>query len=134
MTDLATRYGRQPSKARRSLAVAAVVVLAVVGAGWLAWAAVSHSTPAVRSQLVAFQVRSEHEVTAHVTVVREAEDTAASCRLRAVAEDHAVVGELTVEVDQGGATQTISPSIRTERRATSVELVGCTAPGQSRPR
>jgi hypothetical protein len=133
MTDLATRYGR-PSRSGRRAGVAALVVLAVAAAAWLAWAAVSHSTPAVRSQLVAFEVRSEHEATARVTVVREAEDIRASCRLRAVAEDHAVVGELTVEVDGGSRTQTLRPSIRTERRATTVDLVGCTAPGQPRPR
>jgi hypothetical protein len=133
MTDLAARYGRA-SRSGRRVGIAVAVVVAVAATGWLVWATVSHSTPAVRSQLVAFEVRSEHQVTARLTVVRQAEDTDASCRLRAVAEDHAVVGELTVEVDSGSRTQTVRPSIRTERRATTVELVGCTAPGQARPR
>ena len=54
----------------------------------------------------------------------------ASCTLRAFAEDHTVVGELVFAPKGGKSDQ----SVRTERRATSVELLGCTAPGQNRPR
>ncbi len=133
MTDLATRYGR-PSRGRRAVGIVALGVLVAVAGAWLVWVVVSHGSPEVTSQLVAYEVTSEHEVTARVTVTRREADTDASCRLRAVAVDHAVVGELTVDVDSGERTQTVTPSIRTERRATAVELVGCTAPGQPRPR
>ena len=51
------------------------------------------------------------------------------CRLRAYADDHTVVGEMTFAPREGGNTV----DVRTERLATSVELVGCTAEGQSRP-
>ena len=58
--------------------------------------------------------------------------SAASCTLRAFAEDHSTVGEL--RWTPGPASGREELTIRTERRATSVEGVGCTAQGQSRPR
>jgi hypothetical protein len=133
MTNLAARYGR-PSRARRGLGLGVLVMLLAAAGAWVVWAAVAHGTPEVTSQLVAFEVTSEHEVTARLTVSRREEDTDATCRLRALADDHAVVGELAVSVDGGGRTQTLTRPIRTERRATTVDLVGCTAPGQRRPR
>jgi hypothetical protein len=55
--------------------------------------------------------------------------------LQAFAADHAVVGEVSVTVGSDRpATSTVTTRLRTERRATSVDLVGCTAPGQKQPR
>jgi len=58
----------------------------------------------------------------------------ASCLLRAYAEDHSVVGELPVPVESGAPTRSVVATVRTERRATAVELVGCSAPGQEERR
>jgi hypothetical protein len=44
------------------------------------------------------------------------------------------VGELTVPVKGPDPSTTVSSSVRTERRATTVDLVGCTAPGQKQAR
>jgi hypothetical protein len=71
---------------------------------------------------------------ASITVERENQFTEASCRLRAIAADHTVVGEVVVPVTDGPEEQTFEVEIRTERRATTVERIGCTAPGQPRPR
>ena len=61
------------------------------------------------------------------------DDVEATCRLRAFAEDHTTVGELAFTPDpDAGRRQVVE--IRTERRATSVESLGCTADGQKRPR
>jgi hypothetical protein len=79
-------------------------------------------------------VVSDHEARALFQVVREHRTTEAVCRLQALAEDHAVVGEVTMRVADGPEDQTLSFPIRTERRATSVASLGCTAPGQPRPR
>ena len=68
-----------------------------------------------------------------VAVDRRDDDVDATCLVRAFAEDHTVVGELSWTPD-GEAQQSDEVSIRTERRATSVELVGCTTEDQSRPR
>jgi Domain of unknown function (DUF4307) len=102
--------------------------------GWLAWTVFFHSRPEVTSQLVGFKVQGQHTASATFTVVRRESDVRASCLLRASAADHATVGELTVPVVSGETEQQVTKTMRTERRATAVALVGCTAPGQPRRR
>jgi hypothetical protein len=97
---------------------------------WLGWTIWDQSTPQVRSEIVGYKVVDEHLSTATVEVRLSDEDVVASCTLRAYAEDHTVVGELVFTPADGQSVQ----DVRTERLATSVELLGCTAPGQSRPR
>ncbi|RYU14230.1 DUF4307 domain-containing protein [Nocardioides iriomotensis] len=134
MTDLAERYG-SPSATRRRVVVAVVVVLAGAALAWLGWVILVQGRPLVQSDLVGFEPVDEHAVSATFTVVRRDEDVAASCLLRAVAADHAIVGELDVAVGPGGrATETLERTVRTERAATSVDVVGCTADGQPRRR
>ncbi len=130
MTDLARRYGA-PSPARRRGLIGLVVVVAVAGLAWLVWAAIGQSSPEVRSELVSFDVVDEHTATAVLSVNRAGSDVRANCFVRAVAEDHATVGELTQVVDSGPREQRVTVTIRTERRATTVERLGCTAPGQN---
>ena len=61
---------------------------------------------------------------------------AASCLLRASADDHSTVGR----ADRAGAARRrrrwsrCSSTVRTERRATTVDLVGCTSAGQRQAR
>jgi hypothetical protein len=125
--DLAERYGA-PSRARRPLLVAVVSALAVAGAAWMAWVVLYHVRPEVTSQMVGYHVQGEHAATAIFTVVRRSSDVEASCLLRALAADHAVVGELTVPVTSGPRDARLEATVRTEREAASVELVGCTTP------
>jgi hypothetical protein len=127
-TDLADRYGA-PSRWRRPATIGIAVALAVVSLGWLGWTVWFHSTPAVTSSLVTFDVTSDHETRVRLDV-ELADDVEASCRLRAFAEDHTTVGELAFTPVDGNNEVVI----RTERRATTVEKLGCTAAGQPRPR
>ena len=131
--DLQERY-RRPSRVQRVLALVVITALVVSGVGLLAWTVVFASNPKVTSQLTAFSVADEHEAVATIAVKRESKFTEASCRLRAISEDHTVVGELRVPVVDGPQEQSLQVRIRTERKATTVELVGCTAPDQARPR
>jgi hypothetical protein len=134
VTDLAQRYGA-PSRLRRPLIVALVALLATAGLAWLAWAAFLQSRPQVQSELASYHVGGEHSVEARFTVVRRDPRVHASCLLRALAADHSVVGELNVPVGPPApTTTTLRESVRTERRATTVELVGCTTKDQHRPR
>lgn len=130
-TDLmAQRYGA-PAPWRRWVGIAVAVALAVVAGLLVAWAAWSHATPEARSELVGFQITDQHEVVADVQV-RLAERAAdVQCVLRAIAEDKTTVGEAVFTPTASGR---ISVPIRTERLATAVEKVGCTAQGQPRPR
>ena len=126
---LAERYASPPAW-RRPVTIAAVVLVALAGLGWLAWAAYEESTPQVRSQLVGYHVVDEHSVTARIDVSVASGTTGASCTVEAVAEDHSVVGELHFRPTSG----TNEVTVRTQRVATSVDVPGCVADGQDRPR
>ena len=128
-TDLADRYG-SPSAWRRPVTIALAAGLAAIGLTWLGWVAWVHGTPEVRSEIVSFEVTGDHEVTARLDVRLSDDDVTATCRLRALSEDKTAVGELAFTPVNGDNDVVI----RTERRATSVEKLGCTAEGQSRPR
>jgi hypothetical protein len=123
-----------PARRRGPVLVALATVLVLLATTWALWATVFHTRAEVTSQLLTFDVRGEHVADATWTVVRRDAGVRASCLLRAVAADHSVVGELTVAVTSGPATSQQRSTLRTERRATGVDLVGCTAPGQTGPR
>jgi hypothetical protein len=129
---LEERYGA-PAPWRRRAVIAASVLVAALFLGWLGWTVYEHSTPKVTSELETFSVEDDHTVTAVVVVSLDSSDVDASCTLRAYAADHTTVGELTFTPDPAKGRRQLE-TIRTERRATSVENIGCTAPGQDRPR
>jgi hypothetical protein len=132
--SLVERYGA-PSPLGRRVLVGVSVLVSVVFLAWLAWTALAHGSPEVRSNMVTYTIDGEHAATARVDVRIADDDVVATCVLRAHAEDHTVVGELSFEVtaDDLGSGNTVERVVRTEREATSVELLGCTAPGQQRP-
>ncbi|GEP34948.1 hypothetical protein NSZ01_27160 [Nocardioides szechwanensis] len=126
------RYGA-PRPGRRRAVIAVSVVVALAFLAWLAWTTWEHANPSVDSELVSFDIVDEHTATAVLQVEFSDDDIEASCMLRALAEDHSSVGDLsfTPDPDEGDRFEV---TIRTERRATSVESVGCLAEGQSRRR
>ena len=127
------RYGA-PSRARRRTVIAASGVVGALALAWLGWAAWSQGTPDVQSSLGSFDVVDDHSATAVVVVKPRSAEVSASCRLRAFAPDHSVVGELNFKVAGESDTTVRELTMRTERRATSVELLGCTTADQRRPR
>ena len=120
------RYAAQPSAWPKVFLVVGLG-LAVLLAGWLAWAVWVHSTPKVTSSLATWDVVDEHSATATLEVRLQPGADDARCLLRAYAEDHTVVGDVSFEPRDGRNEVTI----RTEREATSVERIGCTADGQN---
>ena len=134
MTDLSQRYG-SPSETRRKVVVAVVVVIVAAGLSWLAWVILEQGRPEAQSALVSFSAEGEHAAVAKFSVVRRAADIEAHCLLRAFASDHTIVGELDVTVGPGEpTTQTLERTVRTEREATSVDVVGCSTDGQTQRR
>jgi hypothetical protein len=115
--------------------VAVAGLLSAAFLGWLTWVALEHGDPAVTSELVSFEVVGQHSSTATFTVARRTPEVEASCLLRAQARDHSVVGELNIAVGPGGSpVTTLTEAVRTEREATSVSVVGCTAEDQAQRR
>ena len=130
---LEDRYGG-PSPAVRLVALVLVVAVALSGVGFLTWVVVAEGSPQVQSQLRTWDVVDEHRVVATLAVTRETEHVEAVCSLVAYAEDHTVVGTISLPVLSGPREQTLRVELRTERAATAVEGLGCTAPGQQRAR
>jgi hypothetical protein len=126
--ELSERYGT-PRPHRRGLLLGAVALVAAAFLAWLAWAAWLSSTPQVTSGLTSYTVVDAHRTAAVIEVSIE-DDAEATCRVRALAADHTVVGEVAFTPVDGRN----EVSIRTEREATSVERLGCTTPDQRRPR
>ena len=129
---LRERYGT-PSPWRRRGLVAFVAVVVLGFGGWLVWTTWIHANPQVDSELLRFEVQGEHatQATVAVRVSDGVDPTTARCLLRAYAEDHTTVGELPFTPSDGSGRYT--ETLRTEREATSVELVGCTTPDQNNP-
>jgi hypothetical protein len=128
---LEERYGA-PTPWRRRVLVGACAALALVFGCWVAWTVYEHATPSVTSELESFSVDDDHTVTAVLVVSLDSADVDATCTLRALAEDHATVGELTFTPDPAEGRRQVQ-TIRTDRRATAVDSLGCTAPGQDQP-
>ncbi len=131
--ELADRYGAA-SPARRRLVIVASGVVGVVALAWVAWAAWAQGTPDVQSSLRSFDVVDTHTAKAVVVVKPHSRDVSASCLVRAYGADHSVVGELNFKVAGVSGSTSRDLELRTEREATSVELIGCTTADQSRPR
>ncbi|WP_162602514.1 DUF4307 domain-containing protein [Nocardioides daejeonensis] len=124
--DLADRYGTKGG--RRPLLITVVVIVVVAFLGWLVWAAWLHSNPQVSSTMNSWKVVDDHKTTIVVRVKLEDGVDSPNCRARALASDHSVVGELQFKPVDGTNEQTIT----TERRADSVEWIGCTSKDQRR--
>jgi hypothetical protein len=110
------------------------LLLGVVALGWLVWAILLQSDPKVTSGLQSSEI-GEHSSTAVLQVRLSDTDVHPTCLLRATAVDHTIVGESHFTIsDPPSRSFSVTRTIRTERRPTSIESIGCTAPGQSRPR
>ena len=128
---LADRYGA-PAPWRRSALRSAIAVLVVVSVGWLGWTIWEQSSPPVASGELTFTIADDNTASARFLVDLQ-DGVEATCTVRAYGEDHTLVGTVSF-VPQPSPSGRVTQEISTDRRATAVELLGCTAPGQSRPR
>ena len=120
------RYGTH-RPVRRVAMIVAVVLFGGVCLGWLAWAAWFQANPAIQAAVAAFDVKSGHRIDATVEVRLHDRDVKGSCLLRASAEDHSIVGEVNFPVASAATRYRKVFHVRTERLATTVEIVRCTA-------
>jgi hypothetical protein len=121
---LEERYGMRPQWSRL-IAVVVVALLATAGVAWVIWAGLAHSNPPVSAQLQAYEVRNPHAVDVTLVIDRRDGD-AVQCVVYAQSENHAIVGERTINVSAGDAgTTTVDATITTERRAVTGVLDSC---------
>ena len=122
---MAERYGTHRPVRRLALIVASVLV---VGAalGWLAWAVWFQSNPAIQAAVAGFDVKGQHRVDTTVQIRLRDRFVKGTCLLRASAVDHTIVGERTFRVQDAAHTYQRVYPVRTEREATTVEIIRCT--------
>lgn len=134
-TDLAARYGT-PAPWRRRLLLGTVATVVLAFGGWLTWVTVVQADPSVASGNLVYDASAptttNQQIIASFDIDMADDVTEATCTLEAQARDHVTVGYLSFVVPAG--TTRVEQPIATERRAAHVELLGCTAPGQGRPR
>lgn len=131
-SSLPQRYAAPSAGSRVVVLMLAGVVIAAF-LGWIVWAIAFHSDPAVASEEIGHEILDDHTARIHVQLKYGDGPVEAECKLRAIAADKNMVGELTVHPDPA-----VGPSydftIATERRATTVEWLGCKTEGQPRYR
>ena len=130
--SLADRYGAPPRWRRYLLLGLVVLTVGGLAALWT-WITIEQSDPPVSSELITSDIIDDHTATAVIRVTWGDGPVEAKCTVRAIAHDKAIVGQQTFVPDPDeGPDYTVE--IATERRATAVEKIGCTAEGQPRPR
>ena len=121
------RVRRRYPKQRFSPAVLAVlglVVLALVA--YVVWVATSRANPQVSGRIDTFDVVSDNEMTATLTVDRPDPSVAAKCFVIVQAVTYDRVGELWVQVPPGTERLTTVPvSVRTFKRGTAITVESC---------
>ncbi|KOG13530.1 DUF4307 domain-containing protein [Streptomyces wedmorensis] len=122
------RYGRSADeRADRKLKIIGAVlgVLFLGLMGWFGWHYVVANK--ISAEMIKFDVVSDTEVQVHLEI-RKDEGVEGVCTLRSRSEDGAEVARKDVRVDDPGSRVDRVYSLRTTARATSAELIGCTAP------
>ncbi len=94
---------------------------------WTVWVVWIKSNPVISSTLATWEVVDDHSAVASVRVTLDDDVRDPSCLIRATAEDHVTVGDLTFTPVAGNNEVTI----RTERMATSVDLVAAPPRGRT---
>ncbi|MFJ6695844.1 DUF4307 domain-containing protein [Streptomyces sp. NPDC091272] len=126
------RYGGSAdARADRKLKIIGSVlgVLLLLVIGWIGYGYISKQV--ISAEMIKFDLNStQNEVRVHLEIRKDA-DATGTCTVRAIAESGAEVGRKDVAITQRGTSRIdeIYP-IRTTAKATSAELLSCTADGQ----
>jgi hypothetical protein len=114
------------------MVVASLIVIAL--AAWLVWAIGGNADPAVSSQEVSKDESSAHEAWITYQIKYGDGPVDATCSVRALAADGEEVGRTSFHPSRSATPDhTYRLTFRTTRMASSIEWLGCTAPGQPRP-
>jgi hypothetical protein len=111
----------------RPLLIIAIAIVVAGALGWLVWAALFHSRPAVTAQVSAYTVVSDTAIDVTLTVDRRDPAQPATCRVMAQAADFSPVGEQQVVVAPTTARVVNQKlTLVTLRRAVTATVEGCT--------
>ena len=118
--DLSDRYGQRPMR-WKGLALA----LLIAGGGWLIWAGLHYSRPAITPTLVSFSIASDRAVNLRYSIDRRDANSVIICTL--VAHDFAknVVGQIDDSFPAGAAHVEKTTLIPTRSAAVNGSISRC---------
>ena len=122
--SMAARYGSDRPR-RRWVGVALGGLLAVALGIWAVWAGQAQDDEPLTADVTSYHVVDTHQIQVKVAATFHDAGAEGSCLVRATAQDHTVVGELTLTADQLRADDGHWIAVRTERRATTASVVRC---------
>jgi hypothetical protein len=120
---LQQRYGGARPRRRTPIVLGTMLALALLA--WAIWAGTASGNRPIDASVSSYQVVDTHEIQVKIAAHFRSDDVEGSCLVRATAADHTVVGELSLTADELRAAGRSWISIRTERRATTAEVVRC---------
>ncbi len=126
-SDIDSRYGRTPARAKRArrLAIAAAAAFVVVFAAWVIWGGLDGVTESVDTQDTGHRVIDDHTVSINWQVTM-APGTSAACALQAQNEAHGIVGWRTVEIPASTLrTRAFSTEVITSEQAVTGLIYRC---------
>ncbi len=121
--DYNDRYGVRPQKRW----VTPAIVFALVGGGWLIWAGLYHANPAIRYELISFNVTAEREISIRYTVVRADPMQVVICTLTASDQDKNVVGQIDDKIAAGTSQIEQTTAIPTRTAPVTATIARCRA-------
>ena len=118
--DLSDRYGQRPMR-WKGLAV----VLLIIGGGWLIWAGLHHSRPAITPTVISFSVPSDRGISLRYSVDRRNPNQGVICTLVAHDFDKNVVGQIDDTTPAGAAHVERTTLIPTRTAAVNAAVSRC---------
>ncbi len=105
--------------------VAVALITAILGVGWITWAGLHHSNPAIRTQLITFVVDNDREVSVRYSVDRHSTDVATVCTLIARDYDKNIVGQIDQEIPAGQSKVELVTVVPTRSEAVNADVSSC---------
>jgi len=115
------RYGVK--KSRSWIAVA--LITAFLGVGWITWAGLHHSNPAIRTQLITFVVDNDRQVSVRYSVDRHSNSAATICTVIARDFDKNIVGQIDEEIPAGDSKVELVTVVPTRSEAVNADVSSC---------
>ena len=119
--DYNDRYGVKQSRSW----IAVALITAVVGVGWITWAGLHHSNPAIRTQLISFVVDNDRAMSVRYSVDRHSTSATTVCTLIARDYDKNIVGQIDQEIPAGLSNVELVTVVPTRSEAVNADVSSC---------